>query len=168
MTQYHLWLTSEGEGRDQLAEVIAQLSLRFKSPSFEPHITLLSGIKGEEHVVCEQAKVLARSIKPFSVNFLEIGYEEEYFRCLYLHVEKTSDILNAQQRASILCEKILPAVYRPHVSLLYGIVPLEVKRDIIRSLPADLPQAFSVVGIQVIRTESADLLDWKNVQSCHF
>lgn len=47
MSQFFLWLTSVGEGYDRVAELIDQLSERYRGPRFEPHLTLLGGLEGE-------------------------------------------------------------------------------------------------------------------------
>jgi hypothetical protein len=54
MTQYHLWLTPNGDSRNRLANLINTLSDQNRGPSFEPHITLLGEIEGEESILSEQ------------------------------------------------------------------------------------------------------------------
>ncbi len=68
MTQYHLWLTPGGEAHDCLAQLIDQLSQQYRGPKFEPHITLLGELEGEESILSEQVIELAKRLTPFVVH----------------------------------------------------------------------------------------------------
>ena len=68
MTQYHLWLTPNGDSRNRLANLINTLSDQNRGPRFEPHITLLGEIEGEESLLSEQVRMLATKLRPFSID----------------------------------------------------------------------------------------------------
>jgi len=164
MTRYHLWLTSAGECRAQLIRVMDQLCFRFHTSRFEPHVTLVGGIEGDERMVCEQARGIAQPLKPFRASFVGLGYEDEYFRCLYCQVAPTHEILSAYGQATRTFPRNPQRPFQPHVSLLYGFVPLPVKQEMMNALSEDLPDTFSVTALKAVRTESSDPKDWQVIQ----
>ena len=107
-----------------LKEITDRLSRKFASPSIEPHVTLIGGFSGDFEHFIYSAETLSKQIKPFTVKLGHPVYLDEFFRSLFIHIEKTPQLLNAYDLA---CETyknmgILfdPQGYLPHMSLLYG------------------------------------------------
>jgi len=165
MTQYHLWLTPDGEAHDRLAQLINQLSEQYRGPRFEPHITLLGEIEGEESIVSEQVRILATRLRPIQIHLQEPACEDEYFRCVYFTVRETQKIGEAHEQAKLILGKTPKSPFHPHVSLLYGLFPERVKREVITSLPADLPETFLAIALKLIRAESLKPGDWYGVET---
>jgi len=165
MSQYALWLTSLGESHDHLAQLIHQLSEQYRGPSFEPHITLLGGIQGDEPAMGEKVRKLGATLCPIATALQWPACEEEYFRCLYFPVKATPAILDAHEQAKVILGKSSDSPFSPHVSLLYGVFPIQIKQDIIATLPSDLPQQFLVSELKLIRVESLNPRDWHLVET---
>jgi len=53
--------------------------------------------------------------------------------------------------------------YMPHLSLVYGAYPEERKREIIAGLPALAQASFPVGSVTLIRAESEDPKDWREI-----
>ena len=158
---FHLWIVPTGEVYDRLAGVIADLSARHHGPAFDPHLTLLGRLEGEEEVLVDRAHQLARALHPFDVRLGEPRYEAQYFRCLFLPVEPSPPILEAHQRATQIFDAQPTSAFDPHVSLLYGVFPESLKREIITALPTDLPSAFLASRLHLIRAGSTNPQDWQ-------
>ena len=62
--RYSLWLIPEGEDGRQLADIIARLSERFGTPTFDPHVTLLGGLLGPEKELVTRISQITRSMRP--------------------------------------------------------------------------------------------------------
>ena len=165
MTQYHLWLTPNGDSRNRLANLINTLSDQYRGPKFEPHITLLGELEGEESILSEQARMLANKLAPLSIDLQQPTYEDEYFRCVYFTVKDTPEIRDAHEEAKLIFGKTPVSPFRPHVSLLYGLFPETAKREVIASLPVDFPKTFLANDLKLIRAESLHLRDWSLVES---
>ena len=162
---FHLWLVPTGTVYDRLAGVISELSARYQGPQFDPHLTLLGRLEGEEKVLVDRTHQLARTLHPFEVRLKEPGYEAQYFRCLFLPVEPSPQILDAHQRTTQIFDAHPTSAFDPHVSLLYGLFSAGMKRAIINSLPPDLPSAFLVSRLQLIRADSTNPPDWQVVET---
>ncbi len=166
MSTFHLWLVPTGTVYDRLAGVIADLSARYDGPRFDPHLTLLGRLEGEEASLVDRTHQLARALHPFDLRLREPRYEAQYFRCLFLPAEPSSPILEAQQRATQIFDAQPTSAFDPHVSLLYGLFPESVKQEIITALPSDLPSAFLASRLQLIRAGSTNPQDWHPIQTC--
>ena len=99
MSTFHLWLVPTGEACNRLAVVISELSALYHGPKFDPHLTLLGKLEGEEEHLADLTKQLAHVLRPFEIQFKEPGYESQYFRCLFLPIELSLPILEAHQQA---------------------------------------------------------------------
>ena len=150
---------------DRLAGVISDLSARYRGPTFDPHLTLLGKLEGEEKSLVDLAKQLARALHPFEVRLKEPGCEPHYFRCLFLPVEPSPTLLEAHQRAKQIFGRKSTSAFDPHVSLLYGLFSESLKQEIINSLPPDLPGAFLVSRLQLIRADSTNPQNWQVVET---
>ncbi|MYA27836.1 MAG: 2'-5' RNA ligase family protein [Nitrospira sp. SB0666_bin_27] len=160
MTMFHLWIVPTGEVYDRLAGVIADLSARHHGPAFDPHLTLLGRLEGEEEVLVDRTRQFARALHPFDVRLKEPGYEAQYFRCLFLPAEPSPPLLQVHQRATQIFNAQPTSPFDPHVSLLYGLFPESLKQEIIKALPPGLPGIFPVSRLQLIRAGSTNPQDW--------
>ena len=158
---FHLWIVPTGEVYDRLADVIADLSARHHGPAFNPHLTLLGRLEGEEASLVDRTRQFARALQPFEVRLKEPGHEAQYFRCLFLPAEPSSPLLEAHQRATQIFDTQPTSAFDPHVSLLYGMFPESLKQEIIKALPPGLPGIFPVSRLQLIRAESTNPQDWQ-------
>ncbi len=163
MSTFHLWLVPTGEVSNRLAGVISDLSARYRGPTFDPHLTLLGKLEGEEKSLTDLTKQLARALHPFEVRLKEPGCEPHYFRCLFLPVEPSPSLLEAHRRAKQIFDGT--SAFDPHVSLLYGLFPASMKQEITKTLPPNLPSTFPVTRLQLIRADSGNPQDWQVVET---
>ena len=163
MSTFHLWLVPTGTVYDRLANVIADLSARYDGPRFDPHLTLLGRLEGEQESLVALTKQLAGALQPFEVQLKEPGYEPNYFRCLFLLAESSPPILDAHRQATRMFDVQSTSAFDPHVSLLYGLFPESLKQEIITTLPPDLPGNFPVSRLQLIQAGSTNPEDWQIV-----
>jgi hypothetical protein len=148
----------EGGVRERLAALIAELSRRKGTPSFEPHVTLLGGIVGAEGEVSRRGALLAASLRPLAVRLVALRRSDEYFRCLFLEAEPSPDLLAAHERASDLLGARDRAPFLPHLSLVYGRpAAASAAEEALRALA--LPLTFEARRLEVHRTEGA-VPDW--------
>ena len=165
MSTFHLWLVPTGSVYDRLASVLADLSARYRGPRFDPHLTLLGRLEGEQESLVALAKQLAHALQPFEVRLKEPSYEAQYFRCLFLPAEPSPSLLDVHRRAKQIFAPQSTRAFDPHVSLLYGLYPERVKQEIITALPPDLPKTLLVSRLQLIRADSPSPLYWQVVET---
>lgn len=147
-----MWLLLSSSCSAGLRERIEQLSDRFGTPRFEPHITILSGLLGNEKMMARRAAEVANRLQTGKVLLEEIGYRQDYFRCLFVRVEKSGFITTAHAVTKKIFGVESARVYMPHVSLMYGDLPVPRKKTLIAELGSDLNLCCMVERIRLVST----------------
>ncbi len=120
-SRYSIWLMPAEESVfDELQHTINEISNRYSTPSFEPHITLMAGISGIEDSVIENAHYLASRIDRCTVALGSIGRSREYFRSLFIRVQKSMEMERAADLAKEVFERYYTREYTPHLSFMYA------------------------------------------------
>ena len=144
MTQeshYFLWLTpTESAGR-ALRELIESLAQQYGGPEFEPHITLLSRLQGSATDIESKVAQLAAEFAPVTVHCPTLGGSEEYYRCLYLNVEKNGALVSLYEQARASLPHAGGKDFSPHISLVYGDLKHHTKREIAAALHGHHPKS---------------------------
>jgi 2'-5' RNA ligase len=131
---YTLWLMPDADAYNKLSQLIVDLSSSHATPTFEPHVTLLSGIVDPLEVALDKTEELANSLLPISAALTRIEFLERYYRCLFFRTSESEDILEARKLAEVIFEHTRVDPFIPHVSFLYGSLPIFQKQAIIDSL----------------------------------
>jgi 2'-5' RNA ligase len=118
---YSLWIIPLGsETYGKLATVISNLAGTYGSPDFDPHVTLLGGLKCKEADVKERTKALAVELCSFRVELDGIGKRSERPRAPYLNVKKSPALAEANETARKFFGLGPDPNYHPHISMAYG------------------------------------------------
>jgi len=167
--KYALWLVPGGETYDTLSKLITRLAKSHGAPVFEPHITLLSGIKSEnENELLRLTHLLATRVGAFDVELGETRYMNEYYRCLFLKAEPTDGLIRANIEAKlVMAELIEQQEFYPHLSLLYGEFFPMVKEAIIADIGARMDISFTSDKVKLLRVTGGPA-DWKALGEFRF
>lgn len=126
-----LWLTVEGEAREQIAKVIHDLARETVGPAFVPHVTLLSGIRRtDEEVVSALASSGALAPAP-AIELVRVSSSGSYYQAVVLEVALTEDLSRLRGRVERLFG-MPPTPFSPHLSLVYGELPAAQREAIMR------------------------------------
>lgn len=133
---FSIWLQPPRDHPEfaRLSELINKVTGELVGPAFEPHATLIGGIKAEGSVedatneVLRRTRRLAATLQPFQVNVLPGGLAEAdtWNQDLLVFVEQTDALKQAHQAAAREFGELgavagfAKPTERPHVSLLYG------------------------------------------------
>ena len=152
MTQqadYFLWLTPTESVRRQLQAVIDALAHEHGGPSFEPHITLLSRLQGNAADIEIGVARLAAGFAPMVLHCPTIGWSDEYYRCLYLKVEKDPSLIALYDQARAAISHAGGKDFAPHVSLIYGHLLEQTKLKVATALQDVYPQRVPVDRLSI-------------------
>ena len=164
---YSLWLIPGEPLFSRLAGEIARLSRDLATPLFEPHITLLGGITLPEEDVLARSVSLAGSLKPFQIELGDIGYLDEYFRCLFVRVVPAAPILKAHRAAQAAFRLRDQPAYMPHVSLVYGKLAMEMKEKIAAEFGRLAGQSFEANSLVVYQVRGTPC-EWNLIKTLEF
>lgn len=165
--KHALWLRPFGETAFELKEHIKKLSQKFGTPQFEPHITLLSGLRRGETELTQLTDTLAASLSPFTVTLTQVGYHDDYYQSFFVRVKKTDAFINAQNTAERLFGCTTDEEYFPHLSLMYGDIDEKEKRKLLDTTGNVFNISFPVHSMLLIQTEG-EVHDWKKIHTAEF
>jgi len=168
MKTYTLWLEPTGRTHELLATTIAHLSQAHDGPFFDPHVTLLGDIAGQEERILEQTDQLANVLSPIDLILTVPAFQDQHFQCVFMRIEETSMLLDAHTRARTVFHKEAVPPFMPHVSLLYGLYPTSLKEQIIGTLSTSLSVQFTASVVTLFRVEGNSPNDWYKVQTFGF
>ena len=156
---YHLWLAPEGAVLQRLQHVVVQLAEKYDGPVFAPHVTLLSGLRGDEGSLIEANRTLADGLPSFELSLTKAEAGHTFFQCVYMRVAEDPS-LSEMRRAAGEVFALPSDGYMPHLSLYYGDVSEERRATIVADIPRQAACRFPVASIQLIRADSERPRDW--------
>lgn len=135
--------------RERFARLIETLGQRLGTPRFAPHVTLGGATNLAEKEVCARTEALARRLAPVPIRLTEVGYTDEYFRCLFVLAERNVELLAAHRLACECFGKPPAADFMPHLSLVYGTLSREQKERLIDEIGRRFDVSFRADSISL-------------------
>ncbi|MFH1535709.1 MAG: 2'-5' RNA ligase family protein [Patescibacteria group bacterium] len=157
---YTLWLVPAGQVFKKFNALIQKLAKENNAPVFCPHITLLGEIMLPRDECIKKTIELVKDQRPFTVALETIGYQDYYFRTLFVYAKKSPQLVKLHERAKEIFNMKIPP-FMPHLSLLYGLFPQEIKDKIIKEIGKDQSAEFEIG--KVILIKGGEIKDWKIV-----
>jgi len=163
---FSIWLMFVKEDELKFQKLIDHLCNEFNSPSFKPHLTLLSKIENRDNLI-DRFSQLVENLEPFDLNITGIKYSNEFYKSLYLEIEKNEILKNLFLKAVLLYDGVLNLHgFNPHISLLYTDENDEKKKSIIQKVQELNLTKVKVNRISLIKTEGTPE-DWSELISLH-
>lgn len=162
--KYSLWFMPTEAVERKFSQLIVQLAEHHSSPTFPPHVTLIGSIEAHEEEVISKTQELASLIHPFPIQLTTIAYTDSYYRALFVKVDHSTEILTTYQQARKLFSSHQKTGYMPHLSLLYGIFPIEIKKEIIKEIGETFTNTFEADTLYLYLTEGA-ASDWQGIRA---
>jgi len=160
---YSIWLMPTGRVYYQLSELISQLSKKYSTPNFEPHVTLLGNLIGPGEDLISKTLKLVEQLKSFEIKLKKADYFDEYFKCLFIRAGKSKEVIKANNIAREIFNLNLDPEYMPHLSLMYGNLNPETKEEILADSGKEFDISFEVKSIHLFSTTDA-VKDWYRVK----
>ena len=159
-----LWLMPDGEVGERLAAWIDRLAERFRTARFPPHVTLLSGLSGEEADLVARARLAAAALAPVAVHLDTVEGRDEHFRCLFVRAVEAGPLAAAHAKAAEATGREADPEFLPHLSLVYGTLPEEKKRDLAHEAGSDLDVRFEASTLHLWAT-TGPVSGWRELGS---
>lgn len=154
--RYSIWLEPQGQLQNRLSRIIKQLSQEYGTPIFNPHVTLLGDIEGNEIDITRETKDLSTLLKPYIIELTgEVVCEEVWSRAMIVLAKQTPQVMQANESARKVFKIHTQDLYIPHLSLMYTKskpVDIETRRKIAQEFdPNLLKGSFEVTSINLCR-----------------
>lgn len=156
---YYLWLLPDEPYFDIYHQTIADLAAQYKTPVFEPHVTLVSGLSAPESRLITAVSNFAATHKNLILTFHSIGYTHGFFTSLFLRAHLTPEADQLNQKARQALNPFSQTNYDPHLSLLYGSISPDEKQSIIETLHFQR-KTISFSRLQLVRGHT-DVGQWR-------
>lgn len=150
---YTLWLMPDKPTYLKLSKLIAELSTTHDAPAFEPHVTVLSGITDSIADACNKTKSLAQQLQPITASLTRIEFLEYYYRCLFFRTDESPMLMQARHQAEDLFEHTQINPFIPHISFLYGSLPVFKKEAIVSDLGDAFFVDFRLTKLRLVKTQ---------------
>jgi len=160
---YLIWLMPYGKVNGRLSKIINELSKKYNSPRFAPHVTLLGSFEGFENELFIKAKNLSNIIKPFEVELTKASYLNEFFRSLFILVKKDRRLVKNHESGRKLFNISENKKFMPHLSLIYGNFNVKTKKEMIKLIGKNFNLKFKAKSIYLVHKNEVDL-KWTVIQ----
>lgn len=160
---HSLWLMPAPADEAMLAGIVSDLSGRFGTPLFAPHLTLQGDTKTTPEVLEPAITAAAGAVEAFAEPVSCVEGSDAYFRSFYARFTVSPALAKLKQAL----DPAGFASFMPHVSLLYGPVEAEAKAAAIAEINARLAGHtihFDRIGI-VTSGQDVPIADWRVVAS---
>lgn len=160
---HSLWLMPAPSDEALLTGIVGELSGRFGTPLFAPHLTLQGDTETTPDTLERAIAAAAEAVEAFSEPVSVVEGSDAYFRSFYARFAVSPALAKLKQGLDL--EGF--ASFMPHVSLLYGPVEAAAKAAAIAEINARLagrPIRFDRIGI-VTSGQDVPIADWRVVRS---
>lgn len=160
---HSLWLMPAAEDGARLAGVLANLSGRFGTPLFTPHLTIAGDTDRPVTQLSAEIAAAAAEVAAFSEAVLGIETSESFFRSFYARFAVSDPLAALKQRLDPQARE----PFLPHVSLLYGPVAAGPKAEAAAQVSAALtgrPIRFDRICV-VTSGQDVPIADWRIVET---
>lgn len=117
---FSIWLRPCQTQIDEITNIISELSHRFDSTPFPPHITLLSNLSIDATHLTKVCKKMFDQHVTFNIPLKQIEYTDNYYRNLYILAELNQPLLNIYEETKTQLSYKAEEIFTPHLSLYYG------------------------------------------------
>ena len=150
-----IWLMPTSEWLSVFQEVIGRISGEFQTERFEPHLTVLGDIAAEADELRDVVTTLAAGFPPSDLIVVGVEGMDLHFRALYLRMVDHPWFDRLCSQAAAIVNRPFTASPYPHLSLAYG----RIRADLKRELSEDLRRRFRDVqvpfdGLALVRASS--------------
>ena len=156
-----IWLTFSKNDRDYLKKIIDEISEKYNAPKFEPHITVYGLIDSEMRLIDSIAKEVILNCNSFLIKKSEILQSDELWKTVYIELKMNNQLELIHKNLKKHFEKISKYEFKPHISLIYKILPIEEKIKIINEF--DIKSEFMIKKL-VVQKFFPEVEKWKIVK----
>ena len=162
---YSIWILPDEELQVYLSDIICKISIKYGGPIFQPHVTILGGITGNESDLIKNTVNLSEKINNLKIVFDGIGYNKDYFFSIYLQVLLSNELKNVTNIAENIF-KCFNDNFVPHLSLAYGNYEKKEK-DKMLDFINEIPVSFIANNLCLVKNNE-QALEWEIISSLKF
>lgn len=154
---FSVWLVPQEE--KELSKIVKNLAQRYDSPAFIPHLTLLGGTTINFDNLRSTIDEVFEDERPFVIKKTKLNQSKLFFKTVFIEFELSDTLKKLFLELSKKTDKIGLENFKPHISLIYKLMPEDEKIRIIENL--DVKNNFIVDSAYIVSPKKgdADFLD---------
>ncbi|MCH7604530.1 2'-5' RNA ligase family protein [Patescibacteria group bacterium] len=165
---YSLWIIPAGKTYEKLVRIIDELSKRYSTPVFEPHVTVVKNIKLPEQEMIAKTSQLAAALSPYAVILIGLEVSMKFYTNLVAKADKTHELMEASRKARQIFYQHQLHPYDPHLSLIYGNLSRSATQRISKNIKEQIQGViFQARSIHVVVTAGRPE-NWRRIKELPF
>lgn len=160
---HSIWLIPATPELDKLQPLITELSEMAGTDHFSPHITLLGQLNNPREFLIDGIGEICRQTQSFSLKLSQVGMFDSYYRSVILHTQPSHDLDQLHKAAVQLFRVNTKAPFLPHLSVMYGDLPLVQREELMGRVHLDLPISLQVKEMVLMETRGRSH-DWREIE----
>ncbi len=156
--KYSIWAIPPEPVFSELNKIIADISVKYDSPKFISHMTLLGGIETKLEFLERATRKVAEKIEKLRIVSDNVSFSTTYYQSVFIRIKATAQLmdLNLALKEELKLEN---NVFMPHMSLIYGDHDMLIRENIASNII--IPKLDFLVSELSIISETPKPEDWK-------
>ncbi|MGA2911835.1 MAG: 2'-5' RNA ligase family protein [Candidatus Levyibacteriota bacterium] len=137
-----------------LSNIIKKLGKEYHAPIFIPHLTLFGGITIDFDRLKSIIDNVFQNVKSFTIEKTGINQTEAFFKTVFIEFKRDENLSELFKTFSQKTDGRDLSTFKPHISLMYKILPEDEKSKIISKL--DIKNEFTIGSVCVVAPKEGD------------
>ena len=160
---YSIWLMPHGKCANSVSRIINDISKKYNTPIFKPHVTLIGDCEKEKcYKLYSILKKKKKIIQPIKIILKDFGYKNSFFQCLYIKVTKSYQLCKTRDFLIKNLKINSKKVYEPHMSIIYSNLKISEKKKIVKKLKTF--RDYFIADKLFLAVNDYDNLNWKVIE----
>ncbi|MBI5147482.1 MAG: 2'-5' RNA ligase family protein [Thaumarchaeota archaeon] len=144
---YSIWVEPTAKDAKYLIQIIRKLAKKYNSPTFNPHITVYSGVRNVS--AAKSAVRNCADMKEFTVETMDLDFSDNLWKTVFINVEKNQELKQIHNTIKKGIPLNAKYEFNPHISLIYKKLDDSQKQGIIDDLKIKSKLTFDKITVVV-------------------
>ncbi len=159
---FAIWLLPIKEDVEYLKKIIKNLSQKYNSPEFLPHITIYGLVNIKMELLNKVINYSITNLKPFKVRKMSLGHSDNLWKTLFIKIKPNKALLLINRRLTNRLSRYADYNFTPHISLIYKNMSAGERIKIINTIK--MKDEFTLDKIAILEF-SEDVSEWSILKS---
>lgn len=132
--KFSIWLAPQSADYLELDRLIVELSDRYETLKFEPHLTLYSGACKDRDFCSRMIAEAAAGTGAITLTIGGIHATAEFFKTLFIEFEDSSRLSDLNRKIKAALNQDSGYTLKPHLSLMYKELKIDRKLEVARTI----------------------------------
>ncbi len=165
LSKFAVWLTPAPSDRRWISKVIQDFAAEYNAPTFEPHVTVYSGVYCPEDRLETIVTEATASLTPLTLQVTGLSYTKEFLKTGFIAFAPSDRLVQLSNNVRDHLQMPMEYDLDLHLSLIYKDIPLDQKRMVmLRFIVSIATVTFDTVKIMTPSEQGwDDVLSWTEI-----